>query len=98
MTKNKKAPRDVKIPSFPISLYHMELNATASGASVILGGIKGVVEVSDEFIKIMTKSGTVSIVGSGLIISVFEYKTLQISGKIENISFSNKNKIGRQSQ
>ena len=95
MTENKKLPREKGILTPQISLYHMELNATVGGASVVFSGIKGVVEVSDEFVKIMTKNGTVSISGSRLEISVFEYKTLQIVGKIENISISKKDKTRR---
>ena len=95
MTEKKKPPREKMNAPLPISVYHLELDATTNGMSVILSGIKGIVEVADESIKIMTASGTVTVMGTKLNIAVFEYKTLQIVGKIENISISKKDKTRR---
>ena len=70
--------------------YHIELNAVSGGIAAVISRVVGIQEITDDFIKIMTKNGNITVSGSSLQIHVFEYKTLQISGKIDNLSFSKK--------
>ena len=99
MTEKKKPLREKTDKHLPVSLYHMELDAHLGGISAVVSGVIGIVEMSDDIIKVMTRMGSISISGSKLNISVFEYKTLQISGKIENISFSkNDRRKGKRSR
>ena len=69
---------DVENNPFLESVYRMEIDCARSGASTVVSGVVGIVEKSDDSIKLMTKIGSVNISGERLNISVFEYKTLQI--------------------
>jgi len=80
----------------PISWgYHMELYGGVNNMSAIISEVVGILEITENLIKVMTRSGNISVSGTSLNIHIFEYKALQITGKIENISFSKKEKNTR---
>ena len=87
MTEKNKPIQEKLDKQVPVSLYHLELDANIGGISAVVSGVIGIIEMSGNLIKLMTRIGSIVISGSRLDILVFEYKTLQISGKIENISF-----------
>lgn len=72
--------------------YHIEGDVVGDRASFIVSGVIGVSEMSDNVIKILTRSGSVTMTGSKLNIVVYEFKCLHISGKIDNIIFFSKEK------
>ena len=90
MTEGHKSAKEKLNISLPIPAYRMEIDVNQSGSAAVINGVIGVVEMSESLIRIMAKYGSVTVCGSRLDIAVFEYKTLQISGKIESISFSQK--------
>ena len=67
--------------------FHLEADVRGKNASVVISGVKGVKEFSGSSVVLATKRECVRIDGEGLAISVFEYGSIGISGKISGILF-----------
>lgn len=63
---------------------HIEL---FSNKSALIDGCAGVIEYTDEYVKLNIGKGTVSICGTNLQIVYFDAEQLSLSGKISNIEF-----------
>ncbi len=62
-----------------------EIRKTARGAAMTVSGVISLTDVSDSRISLALHSGRISVVGSALLISVFESRTVEISGRIEGV-------------
>ncbi|MBR2930333.1 MAG: YabP/YqfC family sporulation protein [Clostridia bacterium] len=58
------------------------------GASLTVGGVVGVYELTDDAISLGTLSGRITLRGSGLLVSVYSGKTVEIRGRIEEVELS----------
>lgn len=69
------------------SRFHMEADKCAGGLSVVVGGVSSVIDFNPEIAVLKTNYNTVSILGNGLDIAVYENNTVEISGKISTLEF-----------
>ena len=69
----------------PLGATLAEIRKTARGAVMTVSGVVSLTEVSDLRISLASHSGRISVVGSSLLISVFEGRTVEICGKIEGV-------------
>lgn len=86
MTENK----DSKIQNSyarGLKSFHMEADRCARGMSMVISGIIGVDDFSEERILLMSHTGRIIITGRRLSICVFEHSSLEIAGKVEEIEF-----------
>ena len=63
----------------------LEIRKSSRGATLSVVGVIGVTELSDESISLASHSGRLDVRGSGLVLSVFENKCVEVSGKIEGL-------------
>lgn len=85
--KNKKSDSPSSIaPS--LSSFHLEANRSRRGLSLLVGGIIGISDFSDESVMLMSHSGRVTVLGRRLSICVYENNTVEISGRVEDINFT----------
>lgn len=76
MTKEKKKPT---LPEWPLIA---EIRKTSSRAAISVVGVVSVTELSRELISLASHLGRVEVRGEELTLSVFENKTVEVSGKI----------------
>ena len=77
-----------KIPEGLLSSpLYITAGKSRSEMTVALAGILSVTELSPERIVLSTPCGGVSIVGKGLRLVIFENKTVEISGRVEEVHF-----------
>ena len=69
------------------SPFHIELDKTVRGFSLSCSGVKGISEFSDTEIKIKLSGFSILISGSGLYMTVFEDKCIEIIGKFSEVRF-----------
>ena len=67
--------------------FHLEADKSRSGMSVSISGIIGIGDFTDETVFLRSHGGKVTVAGKRLNVSVYENKTVEISGRIEEISF-----------
>ena len=79
MTKQSNKPKLASSPAL------LEIRKTSSGAALSVVGIISVTALSGEFISLASHSGRLDIRGSSLVLSVFENKCVEVSGKIESL-------------
>ena len=70
-----------------LSSFHMEASRCRSGLSIILSGIIGISDFSDDFIYLKGHGGRIIVQGKKLFINVYENENVEIVGKVEGISF-----------
>ena len=58
-----------------------------SNKQIVVDGCMGVLEFSDDFIKLKLKKGNAIIYGNGLNINGFEEKIITVSGSLQSIEF-----------
>ena len=63
----------------------LEIKKTSSGAVLSVVGIMSVTELSGEAISLASHSGRLRVSGTDLVLSVFENRCVEISGKIEGV-------------
>lgn len=68
--------------------FYLSCERTADGMSVIVGGIISVTDFSEEEVRLAGHTGRIAVSGSGLSISVFENKNLEIKGQVKEIKFA----------
>ena len=64
----------------------LEMRKTRIGASLVAMNVMGVGELSDTEIVLLSHSGRLTVTGEGLILSVFEDKSIEIFGRINGVS------------
>lgn len=70
-----------------LSSFHLEANRSSRGMSLLLSGIIGISDFSEERIELLSHGGRVIICGKRLFINVYENNNLEILGKAEEITF-----------
>ncbi|MBQ8302924.1 MAG: YabP/YqfC family sporulation protein [Clostridia bacterium] len=83
--RNKR--NSIGIPS-GLSSFHLEANRSVKGMAIVLSGIIGVSDFSDQEVVLLSHSGRVFVKGKKLFINVFENNTVEIVGRVEGIIFS----------
>lgn len=74
--------------SIVVPSYRIEADGRGSKLRIAVIGIIGVKEFSQSRINVITKRESIILLGKELRMSVFENKTVEISGEITDISFS----------
>ena len=77
-----------KNPGAVFSSFTLEANRTRGGMGVFIGGIVGISDFSDESIYLKSHSCKISVEGKKLSIKIYENKSVEIFGKVENIRFT----------
>ena len=86
-----KAGFSRKLPS-GLSSFHLEADRAASGLRITVTGIIGISELDGNGILLLSHGGRIYISGEQLKIEIYENKTVEICGRIGEISFGkNKN-------
>lgn len=82
MLKKKNAE-----PNMPEGFY-LACERVSGGVSVIVGGVMCVTDFSPEAVMLAGHTGRISVFGRGLAMSVFENKSIEIKGRVEEIKFA----------
>ena len=69
--------------------FHVEIDKCALGLRATASGVKRISELSETSISLKTKGYTLVVGGKRLSLSIYENKTVEISGKIEVMKFEN---------
>ncbi len=67
--------------------FHLEADRSRRGMSVFVSGIIGIGDFSNEQILLRSHGGRVNICGKRLDMVIYENQTVEISGRVEEISF-----------
>ena len=84
MTENNKGQADNRRG---LSSFHLEADRSGSGLTLILSGIIGISDFSDNFILLKGHGGRICVQGKKLFINVYENETVEIVGRVEEIIF-----------
>ena len=68
--------------------YRMEMEGGHRGMSVLVSGVRGIEEYAEDRITFYITGGRMILSGSGLRLSVFENKTVEVLGGVEEVRFS----------
>ncbi|MBO7196305.1 MAG: YabP/YqfC family sporulation protein [Clostridia bacterium] len=71
-----------------LSSFHIEADRAGGGMSLIISGVIGISDFSDQFIHLLSHGGRIKITGKALFIRVYENNRVEIVGRIEGIVFS----------
>ena len=85
----KKSKQDITKQGIPpmLSSFHLEANRSGGGMSLILSGIVGVSDFSDELITLLSHGGRICVSGSKLFICLYENNSIEIEGRVKDITF-----------
>ena len=78
----KKSEKSKERLKNPTDSFFFELSKRGKFSSAVIGGVIGVLDLSDENVFLATHSGRIKISGKRLNVAIFENKTIQITGKI----------------
>lgn len=68
--------------------YRMEMEGGYRGMSVLVTGVRGIEEYAEDRIALYIARGRMILCGNGLRLSVFENKTVEVFGHVEEVRFS----------
>ena len=68
--------------------YRMEMEGGVRGMSVLVSGVRGIEEYAEDRIALFIAGGRMILCGNGLRLSVFENKTVEVLGGVEEVRFS----------
>lgn len=71
-----------------LSPFTLEANRTGRGMGIFVGGIVGISDFSDESIHLKSHGCRVKIDGKRLALKVYENNSVEVNGRVENISFA----------
>ncbi len=86
----KRLKKDNSIAFTPIpqtSHFHLEMDRTTRGFHMAVGGVKRIVDYTPNYIKLSLLGFSMLISGEDLKVSVYESKTVEISGNILKTEF-----------
>ncbi len=88
MTKREKGEA-IKTKGIPsgLSSFHLEADRSTKGMSVILSGIIGISDFSDNSIHLLSHGGRIIVNGKKLFICVYENSSVEIVGRVEGVIF-----------
>ena len=75
--------------------FHIEADGRGKSVSVTVFGVRGVRELSDKEILLVTAGETVTLFGELLAVTVLEAKRIRVSGVVSSIAFSKRKRGGR---
>ncbi len=75
--------------------FHIEADGRGRSVSVTVFGVRGVRELSDKEILLVTAGETVTLSGDLLAVTVLEEKRIRVTGAVSSISFSKRKRGGR---
>ncbi len=84
----KKRVGKISVPVGVMSHFHMEADRAGGGIALSFGGVKNVLDYSSTYVKLACGFVSISVEGTALAITLYENKTVEISGKVEGIDFS----------
>lgn len=70
------------------SLFHVEIDKSTSGVRLVASGVKRISELSESVVCLKCGHSGLRVLGSGLSLSLYEDKSVEISGKLEVIEFA----------
>ena len=94
MKKNKKiqpepsSTYNTPSPVAALSPFHLEANRHSRGIRLMISGIIGISDFTDERVALATHGGKLTVAGSSLELCIYENGTASISGKVTDIGFS----------
>ena len=83
--KNKLKVKKNLFQSTLLSPFHCEISGGKLGSFLVLSGINSIRDFSDRAVLLRSSGFFVEITGDELSISVYENKTVEISGKIHSL-------------
>ncbi len=83
--KNEKAVPSVRPPS----PFHVEIDRIQSGVAVLVSGVRAIRELTDTTALLRLKGGFMRINGSGISVTVYENKTVEVIGGVSGIEIEN---------
>lgn len=72
----------------PHPRYRMEMEGSFHGMSVLVSGVRGIEEYAEDRITLFIAGGRMILCGNKLRLSVFENKTVEVLGGVEEVRFS----------
>ncbi|MBQ7333464.1 MAG: YabP/YqfC family sporulation protein [Clostridia bacterium] len=69
--------------------FHIEIDKSAGGYSVTASGVLRIVELSESIVSLKCRGGLLTVRGKLLSLSLYENKTVEISGKVEGFELGN---------
>ena len=95
MTENTKFKGVYNLKNKLTPSFHIEGDGGGGILSFLISGVIGIGEYSSESVCLKTAKESLIISGKSLNISVFERKTVEITGKIDTFTINSKNKRRR---
>ena len=86
--KNKKPKDMAKSITAPLSSFHLEVDPTSRGMSLLISGVLGINDFTEGRIMLLTRFGSLILEGRGLELSIYENGTVGVVGKVEEVRFS----------
>jgi hypothetical protein len=86
MTRKKEKSVKEIIPS-GISTFRLEASRSRAGMSLIVSGVIGVSDFSDETVVLLSHFGRITVKGRRLFINLYEVNNVELSGVAEEICF-----------
>ena len=71
------------------STFHLELDMAQGGFSVVISGVKRVKSLSDTEVTLACAGTALTVRGKRLMLSLYEDKSVKISGKVEVFELEN---------
>lgn len=75
-------------PPAPLSAFHLEAKRSVRGMSVIIGGVIGISDFSEETVLLKSHGGRITVSGKYMRLIIYEGSAVEINGKVEDISFT----------
>ncbi len=67
--------------------FYLSCERVAGGVALIVGGIMSITDFSDSQVMLAGHTGRIGVAGSRLSMTVFENKSVEIVGRVEEIKF-----------
>ena len=67
--------------------FHVECDRVSQGLSVMIGGIIGIKNLTDESVVLSSHGGRITVSGNALSLNVYEHNMVEIIGRVEGIGF-----------
>ena len=83
--KNIKVPLSAR--RGPLSSFHIEVDKSQKGFSLLCSGVKGINEFSETNILLRLNGFSLSVFGTKLFIKVYEEKTVEVIGRFSEVRF-----------
>ncbi len=83
----KNNEKGIKNENYSPLGVHIEIDKVSSGMLVRIENVRSITDICREEIIVKTKGGRVKISGSGLEVSVYENRILDILGKVYKVEF-----------